>query len=258
MAKLRLLHFARLFTRRIPLPQADIYVCSGNVLPIISQRNHVKGRVIGINTDPLRERFEQGRYMRETGSLRKHMANSQAPLILCRGRHDFLDLAPLADHYHYWEVSKDSSRYAEFKGVRFVGLRGHEQSISARSDATTSHDLIRRAEAMPEAEVIVAAEAPYGTLDQEDRGPARQFSSGTVALRRKVNAAIDGAEKKTELFLFSSEEPKNFSVSRHRTRDGREILCSNASGGYRVLERGEDKVWRVIEAHQYNQKRTHQ
>lgn len=103
------------------VPEADIYICTGDMLPNYPHPVGLWGQII-------RELEVEGQTkwmqeQKEAGGLRRFLGNPDAPVAVVRGNHDFIDLGPWFGG-EYFEVDHDASRVVEYCGLRIGGFRG--------------------------------------------------------------------------------------------------------------------------------------
>jgi Icc-related predicted phosphoesterase len=167
---LKIVHFSDWHGRREKLPRADLYVCTGDMLPnfplleVYDNGRTVTGRknvellfgekrelpviyfdddrryVLSQKIDPAAEAELQGRWIRENlGSYRPYMESPDAPVVCVRGNHDFTDLAP-AFGGDVWEVDLDPARTIEKAGLKVGGCRGIAYIVGEWSDELSERE----------------------------------------------------------------------------------------------------------------------
>jgi Icc-related predicted phosphoesterase len=158
---MRICHFSDWHARRTQLPKADLYVCTGDMLPNFPelvfqpdkwQRTQVRWRANvheyfgegpghpggtymgGRVLDPEIEAKYQQRWIREyLKGYRQYFATPDAPVVCVRGNHDFTDLAE-AFGGDVWEVNLDPTRTTEILGLKIGGCRGIPYIVGEWSD----------------------------------------------------------------------------------------------------------------------------
>jgi Icc-related predicted phosphoesterase len=157
---MRVCHFSDWHSDRNKLPAADLYVCTGDMLPnfpvLLCQdkwkRQPVRfqanmhyfkegeavppGWPVGREFDPSFEEVQQKRWIKEVlGSYRDLMPaeSRDNPVICIRGNHDFCDLSD-AFGGDVWEVNLDPSRTTVVHGLKVGGCRGIPQIVGEWSD----------------------------------------------------------------------------------------------------------------------------
>jgi len=162
---MRIVHASDWHGRLIELPEADVYVFTGDMLS-----NHpVVERDYGLRLwkiDPSFERVKQAEWLAERGYPHRGMlASPDAPIVAVRGNHDFIDAAALFPGADVTELI--GNEVHEIAGLRFTGHRGIPWIHGTWSDETHRPDLIDRMRAMPQADVYVTHYPPHGVLDSD-------------------------------------------------------------------------------------------
>lgn len=156
------------------LPAADLYVCTGDMLPNFPKRNRDPGtydQPCDLGGDwqivPERERKMQGEWMREfqrEGGFSRFLGTPDAPMVCVRGNHDFTDIAPLffdCNLVHEFRLNE----VIELMGLRVTGHRGIPYIYGGWSDEVQRPELLERAKAMEEADLYLTHYPPAGILD---------------------------------------------------------------------------------------------
>lgn len=253
---MRIVHFSDWHGETFPLPAADLYVCTGDMLPnfrtyvfqskdrapvewvhnmeLVSTAPPPRPRQAFLHKLPpvhANEALLQCRYMKRIrhGCIRKRMASPDAPVVCCRGNHDFTDIAPLFAGGPVHEISDDpTQRYVLRKGGRRLvvgGMRGVKTRSGKWADAMTDAEFAERAMHLPlEIDVLVTHAPPHGILDF-----AYGEATGYPALR-EYSARREAAWSHAKLHLFGHiHESQGVQVQGS-------TLFSNASCGVQVIE----------------------
>lgn len=148
---LRVVHFSDWHGRQMSLPAADLYVCTGDMLPNFS-------------SDRAREVARQTAWRDQPGNrLRAHLGAPNAPVVCVRGNHDFVDLAPL---FHGGPVHElIHNEVVVVHGIQITGHRGVPWINGTWSDEVPRADLVDRVHAMPPADLYLTHYPPLGVLD---------------------------------------------------------------------------------------------
>lgn len=215
------------------LPKADLYVVTGDVYPnfctfkylvptkmgdrevlwdpngpvvdpSIPKFSKPQGFCVDRITDPAREERLQKmwaeKFVSEVGGnyRRLYLANPEAPVILCRGNHDFTDLSPLFSGGPVWEVDLDSEMTFEFGGLKVGGMRGINYIGGEWSDEMSSEELRDQAGRLPQdLDLLVSHAPPEGVLDNF----CAHFGVAAMATYHNVRA-YSGAAPKPPLAHF--------------------------------------------------------
>jgi len=100
---------------------------------------------------------------KDSGGMRKYLGSPDAPLVIVRGNHDFVDLGPLFDG-EYFEVSHDSTRVVEYCGLKIGGFRGVPPIGGQWSDEYPRGEMKRIIDLVPEVDILVSHAAPTNIL----------------------------------------------------------------------------------------------
>lgn len=183
------------------LPEAELYVFTGDMLPNfclhtfqtdrwkrdslvewdpnghlvgLPKQESPGGLYVGRRTDPAREVELQGRWLDqhlEKGGLRRFLGTPGAHVVIVRGNHDFVDIGRYFggdDDPDVWEVTEDQSRTTEVEGLRIGGVRGINYICGEWSDETHPPDFFTRMEGVPtDLDVLLTHAPPQHILDLE-------------------------------------------------------------------------------------------
>lgn len=245
---MRVVHISDWHGEYTSLPVADVYVVSGDMLPnfIIAEfSNHKTGE--SMTWDPIEgmpwpatpwdyvdrvvDHDREGRFQREwinmelaAGGLRRHLGSPGAPVVVCRGNHDFTDLAP-AFGGDVWEVGLDPTRTTKIGGLVFGGCRGICPIAGEWSDETPEIDFLERTRGLPDdIDVLVTHAPPHGVLD------TCSLHVGSAAIAGYVNRRnLMGTPVKAHLFGHIHEHGGRVLLMG-------ETMFSNAATRYNELE----------------------
>ncbi len=113
--------------------------------------------------DKRREMMMQGRYVRDT-SFRACLGTKDAPVVICRGNHDFVGLSQWVGGEVY-EIGKTPKTF-EVKGLKISGYRGVGPINGAWCDEIPSADERDLAEKLDlDIDILVTHSPPYGIRD---------------------------------------------------------------------------------------------
>jgi Icc-related predicted phosphoesterase len=170
-------------------PEADLYIFTGDMYPDYPERDR-SGKPCRI--DPERSREMQARYAKtfaEQGGMRRYLKSPDAPVVLVRGNHDWVDLAPLFDGCNVVHEFI-SNELVEVQGLKITGHRGIPYIDSSWSDEETQTDLKERYRAMPMADIYVTHYPPSGVLDSA--GGAEYSSVSGAKTRSYESYGLEG------------------------------------------------------------------
>lgn len=219
------------------MPEADIYVCTGDMLdnyPIIHYVDGGGWNMVGVEREinPEREnRLQMDWYRRKfkhrnNQSLRKFLGSRDAPVVVVRGNHDFVSLGSLFGGDTF-EINKPED-VKEIYGLRFGGFRGINYIAGEWSDELSQDQLQRRVERMPkDLDVVCTHAPPKGILDESFDG-----CLGVDALASYIN--------RTCYYDYSMKSPRLFCFGHIHEAKGvmtvGDITFSNAATTVNVLE----------------------
>jgi len=174
-------HFSDWHNEWRTLPEADIYVCTGDMLdnyPDFQKSSGgwggsfgYSGRIITASKEERLQKewfqrsfFNKGRKLGLRHWFPKSCKNN--PVVVVRGNHDFTNLGPMFGG-EVFEVNKDPSRTVEYCGLKFGGFRGIPWIIGEWSDEMMQTDFYEIMERIPnDLDVIVSHCPPAGFLDK--------------------------------------------------------------------------------------------
>ncbi|MEI7741463.1 MAG: metallophosphoesterase [bacterium] len=253
---MRIVHFSDWHGETKNLPPADLYVCTGDMLP--NFRTHIidvpgVGRVewehnidlLGMPLSPcpegklVRKRLSfkreikfQTRYltMMGPGYLRGLMASPDSPVVCCRGNHDFVDLAPMFAGGPVFEISKDPTRFllvpSAARTWKIGGVRGVRLHRGDWPDELMTEELLNRVMHLPlDLDILVTHAPPEGILD---RIPCEGLNSPTIRAYIAKRGASSGPVLQAHLFGHIHEERGMAVLDK--------TAFSNASGAFHVIE----------------------
>jgi Icc-related predicted phosphoesterase len=152
----RIVHFSDWHGQWFNLPEADLYICTGDMT-----YNHgpafVGDEVVYVIQQELQERE-----LNKTGSLRKFLGSSDAPVVVVRGNHDYVDFAPFFGG-ECFEITEDPTRFIEYCGFRIGGFRG-VPPVWKWNDLLGPQQMQQRLESLPEVDILVTHGPPKHIL----------------------------------------------------------------------------------------------
>lgn len=153
---------------------ADLYIISGDMLPdfpdIFIDINGYRRRKI------LPHKYMQGQsnWLKDK-NLRDYLGNKDAPVVLVRGNHDFIDYG----HAYGGEIYEiqDPSQVFNIKGLRIGGCRGVAYIGMGWSDEMYDPDLDKIVSKLPtDLDIMVTHAPPYGILDEIQNYGVKSFT----------------------------------------------------------------------------------
>lgn len=225
------------------LPEADIYVVTGDMLPnfpetlirlnggegVLHERDRWPegAQYMGRRIVPEIEVREQREWCQVNPFREATYIPDSKPVVCVRGNHDFIDLAPWIGG-NVWEITDDPTRTREINGLLFGGVRGIPWLTGEWQDELYPDAMDTRVRKLPDGvEVLVTHCPPHGVLDF-----GRFYDSmGSKELMSYIHRRCYAlGEKKMRAHLFGhmhgNAGGKNFG----------DVIFSNAAETYRLVE----------------------
>jgi Icc-related predicted phosphoesterase len=167
---MRVVHFSDWHGQLRALPRADLYVCTGDMLPnyrVPSPEGLRRGAAFAARnfSDVDEARWQAAWVARENlaGGFARYIPDTSTPIVCVRGNHDFVDLAPLFVGLRVIELV--DNELAFLRGLRITGHRGSPLFQAVWTDETAPERLLDQARRMPEADLYLTHYPPQGILD---------------------------------------------------------------------------------------------
>lgn len=162
---MKICHFSDWHWEFRNLPEADLYVCTGDMF------SNFPVAVSGTKwmIDRSREHALQlvdARVFVDGGGFRQWMGSPDAPVVCVRGNHDFADLAPLFEGCNLVHEFVDNE-VIEVLGLRVTGHRGIPRISGTWSDEVERPVLMERVRQMEPCDLFLTHYPPAGVLDYE-------------------------------------------------------------------------------------------
>ncbi len=257
---MRIVHFSDLHAKFEKMPAADLYVCTGDMLPnfwmseyrmkdgtirqwcphdwaIGRGRNEPlpNGVFLDRHVIPSKESEYQRIWIDQLnarGGFRKlYLENSNAPVVCIRGNHDFTDLIHLFGGEVY-ELGKDASAIIDVKGIRFGGMRGINFIRGEWSDELRGGEFSELAQFLPrtQLDILITHAPPLGILDV--LGPGYSDPNQHVGVSAIVNFITEQCMTNHNFFMHLFGHVHGSKGIRKENN----LTFSNAATGYNVLE----------------------
>ncbi len=203
------------------VPAAGLYVCTGDML-----RNYpvIKGSACSPSYDKRREMNFQGKYVRDN-SFRDCLGTKDAPVIIIRGNHDWVNLAQWVGGEVY-EIGTSPKTF-EVCGLKVSGYRGVSQINGGHSDELRpEHDRDRANELDEDIDLLVTHSPAYGIKDKVGK-----TSLGLNGLKSYITKRLYAPEPKPLVHMFGHIH-EDFGYLMQNAGSGMLMHYSNAAGGY--------------------------
>lgn len=190
---MKIVHFSDWHWKIADLPEADLYVCTGDMYDNYPVRNQPADRLRmdgsrGWRIDPEWEREMQANDVKRfvaAGGFRDHLGSPDAPIVCVRGNHDFIDLAPLFEGCNLVHEFI-GNEIVEVLGLRVTGHRGIPFIFGSWNDEIERDVLFDRVRQMPDADLFLTHYAPAGILDFEVMSKGRVESYGLEGMKEEL------------------------------------------------------------------------
>lgn len=234
---MRIVHFSDWHWSFEKVPEADIYVCTGDMIcnfPTKRPPGSATSRW-GLTIDPVHERAMQTiaiqRFVTEGGGFRQFLGSPDAPIVCVKGNHDFVPIKPLfqgCGPVH--EVMLDGIVF-DVLGMTFTGIRGIPWIYGTWDDEEARPSLISRARKMANAAVYLTHFPPSGIgLDG--------WPGSGYGLDEMLNVLL---YRGPALHCFG-----HIHESGGQCFKGGDVLFSNAATTYNVIEGSPGGGWRDV------------
>lgn len=233
---MKIVHFSDWHAELYSIPEADIYICTGDMLPNDPRIEDDWGRGWTRVIDHKHEEEYQWNWFtrkfdHKGKTFRKFLGSPDAPVICVRGNHDFTNLAPCFGGEVY-EV-QDPSEVFEVKGLRIGGFRGIRYIAGEWADEIRHEDFNSIIGKLPyDLDVVISHAPPLGLMDDVwgEYCGIRQYTS--YINRCEFEKTYE--EKRPRLYCFGHIHHRHGIV----TWDNGTII-SNAATTHNVIEIGE-------------------
>lgn len=225
----RVVHFSDWHAQWKKLPEADLYVCTGDMHPDFLQNEIVNDRP---HKWPHRRWFQDPLYARReqlawahlaAHGLRDHLGSPDAPVVAVRGNHDFADLATLFRCCNLVHEFLDNE-IVEVCGLKITGHRGIPYINGMWSDETQRPELLERVRAMTceGVNLVLTHYSSAGILDRANSGHTGLEGMASALYNRILPG---GAH------MFGHIHEEGGKVHRHG-----DVYFSNAATAFNILE----------------------
>jgi Icc-related predicted phosphoesterase len=186
---LKICHFSDGHGKLPTLSEADVYVCTGDVIP------NTEPPPWGMRwpNDYQEEPFQRAWIEAHVGEYAKLPASKDKLLLIVRGNHDFVDLKPL---FRGWPGPVyefgDEPSWQAVMGVSFGGFRGIPTINGCWADENTERVLGLKCEALGPVDVLVTHGPAYKRLDRAPRGYIGSRAQQAYIAEHKPKAHLFG------------------------------------------------------------------
>lgn len=218
---MRIVHFSDWHWNFQKIPEADLYICSGDMYPdwhMPSQKVKIKqlGRVW---------KFTEEGYP----GFKQYLGSPESPIVCLRGNHDHADMAPLFKGCNLIHEFIDNE-VIEVEGLRITGHRGVPYINGSFSDEVLRYDLIDKVRQMADDCDIYVTHYP----------PQDRWDNGY------------GLEGMLNWFEYSTKNKNVLHCYGHIHEEGGQVLSdghvtySNAATTYNILEGSPETGWKDV------------
>ena len=207
---MRIVHCSDWHGKVFRLPKADLYVLTGDMLPnfrpheievpgghivewqpdmeLLGETSEKKpeGVLRSLRLDHDHEAHMQRQFLAHMGYgyVRDMMDSPEAPVVVCRGNHDFTSLEPMVAGGPVYEIDHDPGQVHTIDLMRIGGFRGMGKHRGRWADEFSEAEFERRVAALPkDLDILVTHNPPCGILDRMPEKEGLQWISlGSPAL----------------------------------------------------------------------------
>lgn len=226
---MRAVHFSDLHGQFYPLPEADIYICTGDMLlnfPTVFKSSIGFHRVIipekeyKLQTEHFINEYADGKFRD------KFLKTSDAPVICLRGNHDFVNLHGLFGGEVY-EIHTPLDTF-DILGKRFGGFRGIPYIAGEWADELHEPDLRDLTDKLSyDLDVVVTHAPPLNVMDEFDGMKLGIPSLSGYATKWLIN----NNEDRELTMCFGHIHGQGPATQKKGV-----VTFSNAATGYNILE----------------------
>jgi len=186
---MKICHFSDWHAVSRPLPEADLYVCTGDMLPNTEPPPRGIRWPVSHQEEPFQRDWIEA-HVKEYAAL---PASKDKLLFIVRGNHDFVDLKPL---FRGWpgpvHEFKDTPESYIHGGLCIGGFRGVPPISDCWADENTERVLKMKCKALGPVDILITHGPARGYMDRCDDGDL----AGSTAVREY----LDGGKTRAHLF----------------------------------------------------------
>lgn len=227
---MKIVHFSDWHAKFVNLPKADLYIATGDFCPNFPYKVFNSPNLV-LNKNY--ETQQQLLWLEQIGSWRQFLASPDAPVVVVRGNHDFIDLAS-AFGGEVFEITHDATRTVEYCGLKIGGTRGINYMGNIWNDELHQIEWQKRCEDLPmDLDVLVTHTPPIGILDK-----CYSVHIGTAELTRYITKRIYAGQnvKPLKLHCFGHAHEARGIDKQNDIKAGSNIIFSNAATTYHEIE----------------------
>lgn len=174
---MRIVHFSDWHWEFVSLPEADLYVCTGDMYdnyPIPDPRSKRDPRRYSYSDWTISHEHEVARQLEAAqafvagGGFRDLFTSPDAPVVCVRGNHDYAPLSPLFSGCNLVHEFIDNE-LVEVGGIKITGHRGIPWIYGTWSDEVERESLMAKVNGMPDADLFLTHYPPHEMLDYDVR-----------------------------------------------------------------------------------------
>lgn len=172
---MHVVHVSDIHGSFVKLPEADLYVITGDILPNFTSIS--RGNYFSIES--MRQREYVANFVAAGGWGR--YLDPETPIFCVRGNHDFIPLSQMFEGVSLWHEFIENE-VIDFGKIKVTGHRGVPFINGFWSDERSRESLIEVVRDMPSADIYLTHYPPYGVLD--DAGdPGSSFFLGLSEMK---------------------------------------------------------------------------
>lgn len=232
---MRLVHFSDFHGRTTTLPEADLFICTGDMYEDSWKRTYHGEQPCKDMSYKVQEET-----LNKLGNLREvylPKATRNAPIAVVRGNHCYTEYAHRFGG-EFYNIGVEATSF-EMLGLKVGGFRGTKFISEFFSDGL--YDSRKVSSGLDKDLDIVMTHAPPKFILDEVRMWRGADFVGMNGLRDYIEEC-NGNKSNLRLSLFGHIHEA------FGTEKLGNVLCCNSATGYTVLDREEDGSWTVVEA----------
>lgn len=237
---MRIVHFSDWHWTLDKIPEADLYVCSGDMYdnyPKPPRREEYSnacsfGHFKIVPSREWRMQNEAAALLQENGGFRQYLGSPDSQVVCVAGNHDFTNLGRLFKDCNFIELIDNEIH--EVCGLRVTGHCGIPEIYGTWNHEVPRGDLMKRVDAMQAVDLFVTHYPPNGVLDAS--WPTRHQGFGLDGMLDSLRSKFDETRENDVLHCFGHIHEDHGVTCRYLNGTGAQMFFSNAATTYNILD----------------------